>query len=272
MTDPPTGHRWFTTDADTIRGVVVLVHGLNQHPATWKDMIAALNKWGYHVFRLCLRGHTGQANQEILQVSAEVWLGDFLAGYREVEARYLDLPKLLIAYSLGGLVATVAQGRLGRELFARQVLLAPAIATRPYTRLVLLLAGLVGRVPSDAPEYYRANQEGISVAGYRALFDLEDMLKDEGSHRFPRCPTRIVMRNNDELIHYRGIKRLIRRHRLNSYEILTLPEDGRKRKRSKRNHLIIDKKGLGKFTWRWMLREISLFLGDLREDRLTPSS
>lgn len=253
------GNKWFLVSSKKALGVVILIHGLNQNPASWKDMIPALKRWGYHVYLLCLKGHRGLTVDGIFKVNAEVWLQNFIDGYRDAASTFPLLPRMLVAYSLGGLVSTVAQGKLATTLFDRQVLLAPAIVTKPYTRLALLLSKFLPQIPSGSPEYYRANKNGVSAAGYRALFDLENKLRHEQPNAYPKCPTRIVMRKDDELISYKGIKKLIEKKKLKSYKILTVPTDMKEKYIPPYKHLVIDQQGLGEKGWQWLLGEMKTF-------------
>lgn len=262
MEHPTAANKWYCTPSATARGVVVLVHGLNQHPASWKDMLPALNSWGYHVYLLCLKGHRGLTKNGMFHVNAEIWLQNFLDGYHEASSRFPLLPQLLVAYSLGALVAIVAQGKLARPLFERQVLLAPAIVTKPYTRLVLLISKFLPVIPSSSPEYYRANKNGVSAAGYRALFELEQTLRKEQQYTFPPCPTRIFMRSNDEFISYRGLKRLLLKKQVHAYQIRTVPVNSQKAFLPPYNHLIIDRQGLSEHQWLWLMSQMQSFLED----------
>lgn len=261
MSNSTGANQWFPVHSKKVQGVVVLIHGLNQSRASWKDMITALNSWGYHVYLLCLKGHCGVTKDGIFHVNAEIWLQNFLDGYREADSKHSQLPRLLVAYSLGALVAIVAQGKLGRNLFDRQVLLAPALVTKLYTRLALLAGIFIPQIPSRSPEYYRANRDGVSAAGYKALFDLEATLRND-LQIFPTCPTRIVMRRDDELINYNGVRKLIKRKKLDTYELRTIPDDDRSSYIPPYKHLIIDRQGLGENEWQWLLAEMKLFLVD----------
>lgn len=258
-----TGERsqWFFTDTSSDSGVVLLVHGLNQKPSSWMELIHHLNSNGLHVYRLALQGHRGLSFDDMRQVNAGIWEDELLGGYREIAGRYPKYPVYLIAYSLGGLVSMIVQLKTGQRLFTRQVLLAPALAIRPYTRFAQLLCRIFPHLPSRSPQGYVANREGTTAEAYRALFQLEKEFRTFQDISILNIPTLVMMRQDDELISYKGTLRFLERNELGEWRMLPLLENSALPRCScSYRHLIVDSRSAGKEIWRRITEEMHLFL------------
>jgi esterase/lipase len=251
-------------------GTALLAHGLNQRPSSWRELIDELTAWGLDVFRLGLTGHRGLSFADMHQVSAEIWLEEFEAAQVRAAERHPDHPLYFIGYSLGALLAAVAQVRQNRAQFDRQVLLAPALAVRPYTSLVLPMTWLFSSLPSRSPRAYRANREGTTASAYRALFRLQAMLSKASCEHVLNIPTRVIMRERDELVSYAGISRFIARNDLDKWRLLTIPPRSNNLLDNSFRHLIIDSRALGAPAWDRMVATIHDFLldGDERQESI----
>ena len=253
--------RWFFADASSSSGVVLLVHGLNQKPSSWLELIHHLNRNGLHVYRLALQGHRGLAFVDMQQVNAGIWESELLDGRREIAGRFPASPVYLIAYSLGGLVSMIVQLKTGQRLFARQVLLAPALAIRPYTRLARLLCRLFPYLPSRSPRGYVANREGTTAEAYRALFQLEKEFRMFTDFSILNIPTLVMMRQDDELISYKGTLRFLENRELGEWRMVPLLDEAAVPKCScAYRHLIVDSRSAGEKIWRRITEEMHLFL------------
>ncbi len=258
--------RWFAAKGKNCRGTVLLAHGLNQRPESWQELIDKLTEWGLDVFRLGLTGHRGLPFADMHQASAEIWLEEFEAAQAMAAERHPDLPLNLIGYSLGGLLAVTTQIRQNRALFDRQVLLAPALVVRTYTLLVLPMTWLFSSLPSRSPRAYLANRQGTTASAYRALFRLKAELDKANGSPLLNIPTRVIMRDKDELVSYRGIARFIASHDLDHWRLLTIPPRSGDLLDTSFHHLIVDSRTLGHFAWKQMMATIRDFLFD-GEDR-----
>jgi esterase/lipase len=252
--------RWFFAKGQNCLGTVLLAHGLNQRPASWGELINELTGWGLDVLRLGLTGHRGLPFADMHHASAEIWLEEFEAALAMVGERHPDRPLYLIGYSLGGLLAVVTQIRQNRGLFDRQVLLAPALAVRTYTLLVLPMTWLFSSLPSRAPRVYLANQQGTTASAYRALFRLKVELAKARGVSVINIPTRVIMCDHDELVSHRGIARFIASHDLNRWRLITIPPVSNKRLNTSFRHLIVDSRALGHSAWSQMISTIRNFL------------
>lgn len=253
--------QWFFADTSSGSGVVLLVHGLNQKPSSWLELIRHLNRNGLHVYRLALQGHRGLSFDDMRKVNAGIWENELLGGYREIAGRFPMYPVYLIAYSLGGLVAMNVQIKTGQRLFARQVLLAPALAIRPYTRFAQILCRIFPYLPSRSPQGYVANREGTTAEAYRALFQLEKEFRTFKDISILNIPTLVMMRQDDELISYKGTQRFLERNKLGEWRMIPLLDGSALRRCScSYKHLIVDSHSAGERIWRRITEEMHLFL------------
>lgn len=208
---------------DPPRGVALVVHGLNQRPECMGPVIDLLTAQGIGCVGLALRGHgdnyvpipgvgpDAARMASFRRVHAGLWLGEARAGYALARTRSErdGVPLYLAAYSLGGLAVCDLMTRDATVRFDRMLLLAPALAIRPWTRVLRLLAhhpDLVIR--SFTPSIYRANQRGTPMAAYNALFALADHFATHASALL-NVPTLVFVDPEDELVAAVGLTALV---------------------------------------------------------------
>jgi len=258
---------WLYAQSSEHRGVVLIVHGLNQRPSSWHQLTSQFNLIGLHVYRLSLKGHRGLGFGDMQNVSASIWETEMREAYEEIEHKFPGSPRYLVGFSLGCLLAQTVQLKIGHRYFDRQMLLAPALAVQPYTRLVLPFCRLLDALPSRSPKYYVANREGTSAAAYRALFTLlRDFRRFTDLHLL-NMPTTVLMRSDDELVSYKGTLKLMAQFRLDRWRMVRLTDDASlcKRWRSYK-HLILDKQSAGEEVWNQIVSEVhDFFLTDKTE-------
>lgn len=255
------GH-WFGIEEGRCRGGVLLAHGLNMDPQSWREMIAFLNRLDFSVYRLELKGHRGLTFEDMLDVSAKQWLDQFCSAIDFMIAHLPGVPLHLVGYSLGGLLGIAAQLQRRESCFERQVLLAPALALKLYTWLAIPLTRVVPFLISRSPNGYVANTRGASSAAYRALFDLKHDIRYAVNEEISlvNLPTLVLMRPSDELISYRGIKKLIQCRKLDKWQLADLPKKKRTYGKISFQHLIVDEKSVGELAWRQMTTQVEHFL------------
>lgn len=252
---------WFALKRERCQGGVLLVHGLNMNPASWNEMIAFLNQLGLSVYRLELKGHRGLEFSDMADVTAEGWLAQCNSAIEFMMEKLPGLPLFLIGYSLGGLLGVVVQVQRNKPCFERQVLLAPALALKLYTRLAVPLTRVVPSLGAHAPRSYVANPEGATGAAYRALFDLERKMRTSKERELVlvNSPTLIFMRPNDELISYWGMKKIIARNKLDRWRLTPLPRKKCSYRELPFHHLLVDEKSVGEQSWQKMTRQVENF-------------
>jgi alpha-beta hydrolase superfamily lysophospholipase len=111
--------RWFNKNRlRKLRGVALVVHGLNLKPEKMGAIIATLNQDGIDVLNLSLRGHgdnypsQGRKNHDeqrlasFREVNYELWSDEMYRAYRQVRERgeLKNVPLFFVGYSLGGLL------------------------------------------------------------------------------------------------------------------------------------------------------------------------
>lgn len=273
--------RWHRTAAK-LRGVALVVHGLNLKPERMESLIAPLNGAGIDVLNLSLYGHgDNYLNREGMDpdearldsfrsVTFRLWSAEMYDAYRKVSrrARQKKVPLFLVGYSLGGLLGCDLQLSRPDVRFDRMVLFAPAlkITLKPYLLKALMpFPDLV--LDSLSPEIYRANA-GTPMAGYRALFDALARFERNLDLRL-NVPTLVFLDREDEFISRDDLSAMIAGNRLDRWTLAPvekdLPEAG-----LYAHHLLIDEAVVGKVMWSTMQAALLSHLN--ANERRTPHS
>ncbi len=252
----------------SMQGVALLVHGLNLNPERLLTLGRGVQSAGYTVVLPALSGHDMSLTDKeriaaFAHVSAEQWLDEFEQAYRQAQhiAQTRNRPLVLVAYSLGALVAQVA-AQQRQLLFDRQVLLAPAIQLRGHTALIRPLQGWPGLVlPSLSPGYYRANA-GTPMAAYRSLFTLIGQLNSppqSGSFsKVAQMPTLVLLSEDDEFVDGSGTVAWMAAMEMTRWQVCTLRKSDDAD--TAFHHLMIDDRTLGQSAWRAVGRQVVQFL------------
>lgn len=244
-----------------LRGIALVVHGLNQRPQCMAPLIDLLAERGIGCLGLVLAGHgdnyirnpglslAAARLASFQRVGPGLWQGAAAAAYalaRTVSER-AGVPLYLAAYSLGGLVVCDLMAHDDTVHFDRMVLLAPALAIRPWTRALRLLAGWPRWVfPSFAPPTCRANLRGTPIAAYNAVFAL---VAHFGAHAGARLdvPTLLLVDPADEMVSAPGLTGLIAAKCWRQWRIepvyKTPPALGQY------HHLLVGQQAVGDATW-----------------------
>lgn len=245
------------------RGVVLLVHGLNNKPSSMNSLGKILNEANFDVVRVTLPGHQGPL-ENMKKVSIRNLQDEAYLQYCQAKiiSEQKKVPLHLVAFSLGALIYEELLNENVTIKFSKKVLFAPAITTRPFVKLLKILTFFKSPetiIPSWAPINYRA-QEGSSLGAYQALFDLEDRL-DKFDFAQNNTPTLVFIDPQDEVVFAEKIKKGLRRHGLSYYQIIEL--NTRDSKITPRyHHLIIDPDSLGEKEWQKATNELLHFLSD----------
>jgi esterase/lipase len=251
-----------------LQGVALIIHGLNLKPERLRPLVDELRKWGIGAVLCSLRGHgenyTPLAAQTpdvarlaaFRQVSYAGWCEEIEAAYRSAAgyAAAHDAPVFLVAFSLGALLGCDRLASTSAVIFDRMVLLAPALALRPYSHLPNLLALWPQlAIRSFSPPYYRANP-ATPVAAYRALSTALRNLQDQ-----PRAaldiPTLVFIDPRDELVSATGIRHFIQKKGLSQWRLHPIRKEPTRREATV-HHLIIDAESVGPATWQLMLTKM----------------
>lgn len=117
-------NRWLPESDPT--AVVVLVHGIIEHSGRYAEVAAELNRHGYAVYAMDLRGHGKSAGDRILIRSFDQYTADLELFLDRVRAHQPGKPLFLFGHSMGGaIVALFAVTR--RPNLRGLILSAPAL-------------------------------------------------------------------------------------------------------------------------------------------------
>lgn len=253
---------WFLhSSATSLKGVALVIHGLNLNPARMAAVISALNAAGIDAARLSLQGHglnfnrregmdAADARLETFKgVSYPLWFQETLRGYEQARqtARQSQVPLVLIGFSYGGLIGLDLLASREDVRFQRAVLFAPALSLHGWDYAIRLFSSFPRMVvPALAPADYLANP-GTPMAGYNALFETLDHFE---SHIGPKLniPTLVIMDPGDELVSFDGLKRLAEGHHLDQWRFCPV-RNHRPVLKGMLRHIVIDEASVGQAVW-----------------------
>jgi len=268
--------QWFFSDPKgKLRGVALVIHGLNLRPDRMQPVIAELTGSGIDVLRLSLRGHgqnyaqrkdiaENQARLETFKnVSHQLWLNEAYLAYLQLKARGAakDVPLFLTAFSLGGLIGLDLIASNAEVKFDKVVLFAPAIRLRAKIYLERVLAPFPRLViPSMAPATYLANQKGTPIAAYNALFDTLNQFNQNADQKL-NVPTLVFIDKQDEFIPLGKLKKLVAEKKWTQWRFYIVEKD-KTAEDERFYHHIIDASSTGKAVWRDMTKAVMNHLLD----------
>ena len=259
---------WFYSNTTgALKGVALVIHGLNLRPDRMQPIISKLTESGIDVLALSLRGHgenythgDGTAEDQarldaFKNVSYQLWINEAYLAYLQLKERAEEkgVPLFLTAFSLGGLI--------GLELFAsnpdvrfdRSVLFAPAIRLHAKIYLERVLSPFPRLViPSMAPRTYLANKKGTPIAAYNALFDGLDRFNKNAGQKL-NVPTLVFIDQQDEFIPIRKLKELVEDQGWDQWQFYIVEKDKSAGDETFYHH-IIDASSTGKTVWQDMMK------------------
>jgi esterase/lipase len=262
-----TSMHWFKSPSPAkLKGVALVIHGLNLRPDKMNSIIDNLTRTGIDVLSLSLRGHGENfAHREDMdaaaarletfkEVSYPLWADEAYLAYKQVQesAQRRQTPVFLTAFSIGGLMGLDLFASNSDVHFDRMVLFAPAISLRAtiyLERLVSPFPRLV--IPSLADDDYLANEKGTPVAAYNALFDALYHFEDTVGPRL-NVPNLIFIDRQDEFIALEGLKTLVEEHRLNQWKFYIVQKE-KEPGAGTFHHHIFDASSTGEGVWREMM-------------------
>ena len=147
-----------------IRGVVVLMHGLNEHSGRYNDFANKLNANGFKVYGMDWIGHGGSDGLHAYVHSLDYAVADMKMFLGKVLADNPKLPCFCFGHSTGGSIVlkTVLDPKVGQNV-AGVVLTSPAVGVQPshpiFAILAPIFAYLLPRIQVKA-----ANKGGSTVS------------------------------------------------------------------------------------------------------------
>jgi alpha-beta hydrolase superfamily lysophospholipase len=132
---------WPLPEGLSLRGVIVLVHGLGEHAGRYDPLAQRLNSWGFAVRGYDHYGH-GESNGTRGSLPSETRLVDDLADVMDSTRARMDpsLPLIVLGHSMGGLIAASLVA-LGQFRVDGLVLSSPALdpGVSSFQRMLLAL-------------------------------------------------------------------------------------------------------------------------------------
>jgi alpha-beta hydrolase superfamily lysophospholipase len=189
-------NRSFELVPETIRGGVLLVHGLTDSPYSMRALAEIFRDQGFYVLSLRLPGH-GTIPSGLVEVTWEDWYAAVVLAARHVAERAGPGNPLYVGgHSTGGALTTLYSVRSLEDASlprpARLVLVSPAIGITPGAALTTLLNGLAflpglekSRWLDVLPEYdpYKYNSFPVNAASqiYKLTRELRRALDEEAT-------------------------------------------------------------------------------------------
>jgi len=245
----------------TLKGVALVIHGLNLKPEKMEALIADMNQEGIDVLNLSLYGHgsnyacRSRTNPDVQRlesfrtVTYALWSKEVYQAYQAVRKRAnrKKVPVFLVGYSLGGLLGCDLLTSRPDVFFDRMVLFAPALNVMIESYLLKALSPFPNLViDSLSPQSYRSNA-GTPMAAYKAVFAAIDHFEGHISDKL-NVPTVIFIDEKDELTSYRKLQDMIDQKKLDRWSIHKVQKDGDVDK-GMTYHLMIDKPSTGRNMW-----------------------
>lgn len=244
----------FTT-ARPVRGVVLVVHGLNQRPSSLEPLASEFRAMGYHSYRLTLAGHEHEGGPVFDQ---SVWENQLVRAYHSLRAQTGSLPVYLFGYSLGGLLVTQVLDSHPEIQPAGVILLAPALSLRLLPQsayLLTILPPISLSVPNVAPPLYR-RFASTPLFWYRNTINLyKETRALQQSARLSAIPTLIIANPRDELVSFTGLESWLKDNQLSDHWVLEAIRPASIDPQIP-GHVVIDSRSLENTEWQRLLRVI----------------
>lgn len=252
--------RWFSATSRPVRGVVLVVHGLNLRPSALDPICHLLAKLGYHSYRMTLTGHNDPTSTVF---DSDVWVRDVERAYASVRSEFPELPTYTLGYSLGGLLITHLVDSLPpHEHPSAVVLLAPALALRTALDIPAsldLVPTVSWRFSNLAPRAYRRYPTTplFWYANTIAIYRKTQALKNPDGVKL--IPALIALNPHDELVSQDGVIDWIAQNKLTP-RWRTMPVLPKATSPGFAEHVVLDEPSLGPHEWIKMTTAIQEFL------------
>lgn len=248
----------FPVEGRAIKGVALVVHGLNFKPERMDDWAQILRRHGVVTFRLTLFGHDSETRMQ--HATADIWRTQLDANVKAAQslAAQLGVPVFYLGYSLGGLLGVdyLARRQNNDARFDKMVLLAPAIATPWYSDLSKAVINALNKeliVRTPNPSRFRA-VTGASVNAYAALFDIKAEV-EKANFANANVATLVVVDRNDELTPFADIRQIAKLHHLSRWQLEPVNNIYAKTNHGFR-HLIADRESVGPKLWHEITKRV----------------
>lgn len=176
------------------RAVVVIVHGVNEHSGRYARLAADLNRHGFAVYMIDLRGHGRSAGTRVMVRSFEDYLDDVELLLERVAEREPGKPLFLMGHSMGG--AIVALLAITRP---------PQVRGLVFSSPALLIAGGVFPVLRKLAGFFSAVWPSLRLVRLGCRFISHDQAVVEAFRNDPLVyHGRMPVRTGAEIMHTAG--------------------------------------------------------------------
>lgn len=154
---------WILANERNMKGVLVLLHGLNEHSGRYVNFAEQLNARGYGVYAMDWIGHGGSDGLHGYVASLDHVVADTKAFLHWVKDRNPGVPCFLFGHSTGGAVVLKAALHPSVEAMLEGVILtSPAIRVRPAHPVFGVIAPFFS-ILVPTLQFKGANKRGIPV-------------------------------------------------------------------------------------------------------------
>ena len=141
----------------------------------------------------------------------------------------------------------------------KQILFAPALAFRPWTRIPTLFPTSVMDqllIPSFSPKRYKATP-GVTIGAYKAMFEISADLENVTPMKY-NVPTLVLCDQRDEMVNPEGLRTFIRKKNLSQWKAHVLPSSLWERWGKK--HLVVAREYQSDAYWSYIKNQVDDFL------------
>lgn len=147
-----------------LRGILIIIHGLNEHSGRYSQFAKQLNASNFGVYAMDWIGHGGSDGLHGYVPSLDYVVSDTVAFLEKIRSENPGVPCFLFGHSTGG--AVVLKAALSpsiEDMLAGIVLTSPALRVKPAHPIVGAIAPIFSLV---APrfQFKGANKRGIPVS------------------------------------------------------------------------------------------------------------
>lgn len=206
LSKPPDNGRPFYMPGTRSDLGVVLSHGYLAAPPEIHDLALHLNRQGYPVYGVRLKGH-GTAPHNLQHVSWQDWLISYLRGVAVIHNTCQKT--IAMGFSMGGLIALNAAAQLQEHIAGVVAINTPMKLRDAKSHLVPAIAWwnrLMGKFDSMRYDYIENESENPSVnysRNYIHSVNELDRLMDKTEELLPSIdlPTLVIQGNRDPVVH-----------------------------------------------------------------------
>ncbi|KAG6546683.1 hypothetical protein Mapa_011872 [Marchantia paleacea] len=132
---------WIPASTESMKGLVILLHGLNEHSGRYAYFASQLNAQGYGVFGMDWSGHGGSDGLHGYVESLDQVVQDTKLYMKQVTTDYPNVPVFIFGHSTGGAIALKTSVSASDETMLKGVVLtSPAVRVKPSHPIVAALA------------------------------------------------------------------------------------------------------------------------------------